>query len=75
MDYCFDAGREKHLSALVQQLQSVIAISDGLAKAATAWTDVLADEVLSLIDPDAIKPLIELMHQGSISPDHLVMRV
>lgn len=75
MDFCFDVGKEDHLSALVQQLQSVAAISDKLAKAATAWTKVLADDVLSLMDPDAAKPLIELMRQGSISPDHLVMRV
>lgn len=75
LNYRFDARKEDHLSALVQQLHSVTDLADQLAKAATAWTDVLANEVLSLVDPDAARPLIRLMREGGISPDHLVMRV
>ncbi len=75
LDYRFDADKEDHLSALVQQLHSVTDLAGGLAKAATAWTDVLSNEVLSLMDPGAARPLIRLMREGGISPDHLVMRM
>lgn len=52
----------------------MVAPSEALGKAATAWTGCLTGNVLSFTEADSLRALIELI-QAAISPDHLVVRV
>jgi Phage integrase family len=74
IDFCFGAREEPYLAGLARQLDEVVAPSEALAKAATAWTQCLTGKVLSFTEADSLRALIELI-QAAISPDHLVVRV